>query len=119
MDFAGLEVMLVEDNPILLRSLARTFRSLGFVQLELFASADEAKDRIEAGSAPDLVFSDVRMPGEIDGFGLAQWVEANRPSIHVMLQTGYSEVQLDRFIVLEKPFGREELQRALSAVFND
>ncbi|MEO1172203.1 MAG: hypothetical protein AAFX94_09135 [Myxococcota bacterium] len=66
-----------------------------------------------------MVFSDVRMPGEIDGYGLAQWVQANRPSIHVLLQTGYSEVKIDDFTVLEKPFGRDDLKRALSKVFQD
>jgi DNA-binding response OmpR family regulator len=33
----------------------------------------------------DVVFSDVVMPGEMDGFGLARWVRANRPGVEVIL----------------------------------
>ena len=33
----------------------------------------------------DIVFSDVVMPGDLDGFGLARWVRANRPHVEVIL----------------------------------
>jgi CheY-like chemotaxis protein len=36
----------------------------------------------------DVVFSDVEMPGGMDGFGLARWVRSNKPGIQVILTSG-------------------------------
>jgi CheY-like chemotaxis protein len=49
-------------------------------------SAAEAIEMIERGSVKiDFVFSDVRMPGEMDGFGLSKWIKANRPDLPIVL----------------------------------
>ncbi len=39
-------------------------------------------------SALDLVFSDIRMPGELDGFGLSKWIRQTRPDLPVILTSG-------------------------------
>jgi len=36
----------------------------------------------------DLVLTDIRMPGSMDGFGLARWIRTNRPGTHVILTSG-------------------------------
>ena len=36
----------------------------------------------------DLVFSDIRMPGALDGYGLARWIMENRPDLPIILATG-------------------------------
>ncbi len=61
----------------------------GFQALEA-ANAREALDAIESsGRAIDLVFTDIRMPGEMDGIGLAQWVHSNLPAIPVIVASGH------------------------------
>ena len=50
--------------------------------------ADEAITTIETGIPIDLVLTDIRMPGSMNGFGLAKWVGANHPKISVILASG-------------------------------
>ena len=38
--------------------------------------------------AIDIAFSDVQMPGDMDGFGLARWIRANKPGVQVILTSG-------------------------------
>jgi DNA-binding NtrC family response regulator len=53
----------------------------------------------------DLVFSDLQMPGERDGFILAQWVRKNRPGVQVMLTTGdANKVEAARNLCEGAPF---------------
>jgi CheY-like chemotaxis protein len=50
------------------------------------ANADEALTILTDGNTKvDVVFADVELPGELDGFGLARWVRANKKSIKVLL----------------------------------
>jgi CheY-like chemotaxis protein len=50
------------------------------------ANGDEALSVLEHSDLKiDLVFSDLEMPGSMDGFGLAQWLRRNRPDIGVIL----------------------------------
>ena len=52
-------------------------------------NADEALEIIQHGAVTiDLVFSDVVMPGSMDGFGLAKWIRANRPGLPIILTSG-------------------------------
>ena len=52
------------------------------------ANADEAIKTIQTGIPIDLVLTDVRMPGSMNGFGLAKWISANKPKISVILASG-------------------------------
>jgi len=51
-------------------------------------NADEAITTIETGIPIDLVLTDVRMPGSMNGFGLAKWIGTNKPKISVILASG-------------------------------
>ncbi len=65
----------------------------------------------------DLVFSDIVMPGRLDGIGLAEAVRQKNPEMPILLATGYSEV-LQRlgsdFPVIRKPYQMHELSEALA-----
>ncbi|MBA2588914.1 MAG: response regulator [Alphaproteobacteria bacterium] len=66
-------------------SLVDHLEECGFRALES-ANAAEAVKLMEAkAGAIDLVFSDVRMPGEMDGVGLAKWVKQNHPRLPIFL----------------------------------
>jgi len=52
--------------------------------------AKEAIEILKSGELVDVVFSDVRMPRDLNGFELAAWVHAHHPHMHVILTSGYS-----------------------------
>jgi CheY-like chemotaxis protein len=65
----------------------------------------------------DVVFSDIVMPGRIDGLGLARAIKQRRPGLPILLATGYSEAAQSApadFVILRKPYRLHELSRALS-----
>jgi len=82
-------VLLVDDDPAVLRSLTQALGHLG-VEPESAASAEEALARI-AEYPPDLVLSDIRMPG-LDGVGLLALVRERAPSVDVVLMTAYDDM---------------------------
>ena len=82
-------VLVVEDESLLRLALADHLQGCGFAVLEA-CNAYEAIEILEAGREIDVVFTDVKMPGEIDGFGLAKWVRDNQPGLAVFVASGYS-----------------------------
>jgi signal transduction histidine kinase/CheY-like chemotaxis protein len=82
----GLRVLYVEDDADVADATGALLQSLG-VEVRLVDSADAA---IACDLADvDLVFSDVMMPGEMDGIELARWLAARHPALPVVLTSGY------------------------------
>jgi DNA-binding LytR/AlgR family response regulator len=78
--------------------------------------ADAALREIERASI-DLVFSDIIMPGKMDGLTLARRLREMRPELPVLLATGYSDAALHvhgDFPVLRKPYEIHQLSQAIS-----
>jgi CheY-like chemotaxis protein len=82
-------ILLVEDESLLRMNLSDHLEDCGFVPIEA-GNAEEAIKIIESRSDIDLVFTDVQMPGDIDGFGLAKWIRENRPELAVFVASGYA-----------------------------
>ncbi len=80
-------VLVVEDEVLIRMAVAEHLRSCGFKVAEA-GSASEAQDLILSGLKADLVFSDVTMPGDMDGLGLAQWLQEHAPGVPVVLTSG-------------------------------
>jgi CheY-like chemotaxis protein len=81
-------ILVVEDEALLRVTLSHFLQECGFNVLEA-GNADEAVQILDQGGiAIDLVLSDVRMPGSMDGFGLASWIRKNRPGLPVFLASG-------------------------------
>lgn len=78
-------ILLVEDEVLVRLAISDYLQECGFKVYEA-GTAAEAIEILESNEAAiDLVFSDVRMPGEMDGFGLATWIRAHRPGLPVIL----------------------------------
>jgi CheY-like chemotaxis protein len=78
-------ILVVEDEVLTRLVIAEYLRECGYKVHEA-ANADEAVAVLEAPEVSvDIVFSDVLMPGSMDGFGLAKWIRARRPEIAVIL----------------------------------
>ena len=114
-------VLIVEDNPALRRVAASKLVKLGYRTLEA-ANAAEALDILDHGAKPDLLFSDVVMPGPLDGVALAQEAVQRRPSLRVLLTSGFTERAATPssgrpipWPLLSKPYRNSELADALRA----
>jgi len=107
-------VLVVEDNPLIRFTTAEGLRECGWTVFEA-ETADEAIAILQADSPVALVFSDIEMPGTMDGLGLAQWVRANRPSIRVMLTSGRIQPEgIDRSLCDEGPIPKPYLCHTIS-----
>jgi PAS domain S-box-containing protein len=110
-------ILLVEDNPDVAAASTGLLEQLGYA-VRWVCNAEEALAEIE-GAGIDLVFSDIVMPGKMDGLTLAQTIRGKYPRIPILLATGYSDT-LRRtslgFQILRKPYEIHELSQALSKV---
>lgn len=111
----GLRILLVEDNERLRGILARSLEVLGCSVLQA-ANASSAIQLLNDGADCDLLLTDLRMPGDIDGVELAHRVTRLRPGIRVLLQTGYYENFSADYAVLQKPFTLDQLMESLKSV---
>lgn len=83
-------VIMVEDHPEVLDLGREMLEDAGF-SVTAFGTADEALAAIMAGEPCDLLFTDIIMPGGIDGLELAAHVSRLRPMLPVLLTTGWSD----------------------------
>lgn len=80
-------VLVVEDEVLVRLALTEHLRECGFVVIEA-VNGEEAQALILAGATPDLVISDINMPGAVDGLGLALWLRDQRVDAVLMLTSG-------------------------------
>ncbi len=98
-------VMVVEDEPLLRSAVASLLELEGFQVVEA-ASGEEAVSLLSGGiSKIDLVFTDVHMPGTVDGIGLGAWVKQHCPTIPVIIASGQiGKAQIREGQVPDLPF---------------
>ncbi len=108
-------VLLVEDNPEVASVSANLLEQLGYV-VRRVSDAEAALRELERNSV-DLVFSDIVMPGKMDGLGLARRLKEIRPDLPVLLATGYSDAAANvrgDFSILRKPYEIHQLSEAIA-----
>jgi PAS domain S-box-containing protein len=108
-------VLLVDDNPDVATVSASLLEQLGYTVLKV-ADAEAALREIERDGI-DLVFSDIVMPGKMDGLGLARHLRETRPGLPILLATGYSDAAVSvhgDFPILRKPYEIHQLSEAIS-----
>ena len=108
-------VLLVEDNPEVASVSSNLLEQLGYT-VRRVADAEAALREIEFDGI-DLVFSDIVMPGKMDGLGLARHLKAVRPGLPILLTSGYSDAALNvrgDFPILRKPYEIHELSQAIA-----
>jgi len=80
-------ILVVEDDEFIRATTVDALSELGWTVLEA-ENALLALEVIEGESRVDLVFSDIQMPGKVDGVGLAAWMQEHRPHTPVILTSG-------------------------------
>ena len=84
-------VLVAEDDVLVRVALAEELRAVGFAVIEA-SCADDALAYIRAGGKVDLVFSDIQMPGVLDGRQLAELIARDHPGIPVILTSGDTQL---------------------------
>lgn len=109
-------VLLVEDNPDVRAVVRHQLMGIGFTVLEASTAVEAAQ---LMPNLPQLagVVTDIVMPGELDGYDIAQHVKDDHPQAFVVLMTGYSEHFDDpadpACRLLQKPFDQTDLMKAI------
>ncbi|MDA9431653.1 PAS domain S-box protein [Bradyrhizobium sp. CCBAU 51627] len=112
-------ILVVEDDRLVREYVLAQLHSLGYVTLQA-ANAAEALAIVAAGEPFDLLFTDVIMPGKMNGRQLADEVLKARPDLRVVYTSGYTENaiihhgRLDSgVLLLAKPYRKSDLARII------
>jgi two-component system NtrC family sensor kinase len=113
-------VLVVEDNLPVAEVCKSFLDQLGY-DVEFAASPHDALRFLQGADHVDVVLTDILMPGGMSGLDLARKLRQTRPSLPILLMTGFSdcanEVVHDGFPVLRKPFDLTALRSELSAIW--
>jgi CheY-like chemotaxis protein len=114
-DLPSQAVLVVEDEVLVRLVIADYLRECGYRVYEA-VSASEAVAMLQSPEASiHIVSSDVEMPGDMDGFGLARWVRANKPGVQVLLTSGIERsadiaaTLCEAGPLLEKPYSAQNV----------
>jgi signal transduction histidine kinase len=118
-------VLVVEDDPDVLNVAVSGLVELGY-DVKMATDAREALDLLRSDPGIDVLFSDVVMPGGMNGAQLAMEAQDLRPDLKVLLTSGYTAAALTRehglpeqMDVLRKPYRREDLARRLRLIIGE
>jgi len=118
MDRGGSERILIVEDRDDVAELAQMLLEAGGYQTVVASDGAAALKLLEQDAAFDLLFTDLIMPGGMNGVVLAREVKRRLPKIKVLLTTGYAEASLERtdaggseYEVVNKPFTRQQLLR--------
>jgi CheY-like chemotaxis protein len=114
-------VLVVEDEVLIRMATADYLRGCGYRVVEA-GSGDEAVAVLKTDIRVDVVFTDVNMPGTLNGFHLAQWVRRERPGVRVILTSGITRTAQEaqdlcaHGPLMEKPYDHGEVERHIQAI---
>ena len=114
-------VLLVEDDAGVAEFALGMLQDAGY-KVRTAANAADALKVLREGGHIDLVFSDIMMPGGMNGAELARVVRGEFPAIFILLTTGYAEAaaQASReFPLIRKPYGREVLLEKVGEILGE
>ena len=114
-------VLLVEDDDQVAGMVGDMLRQLGFNVVRT-VNAAEAFTVLSKEPHIDLVFTDIVMPGDMDGVRLAQQLRTQRPNLPVLLTSGHpgaaaKVIEAEGLKVLAKPYRLDDLRSALTGAF--
>lgn len=113
-------VLVVDDDELVREMMAAFLSRRGYRVIEA-GSADQAVRLLDAARPVDVVLTDVRMPGRLDGIGLACWLRDHRPKVRVLITSGYAPAaqrvdEVGYGPLIPKPYRPEEVVRRILAL---
>lgn len=118
-------ILVLEDEPLLLDHVVDVLSEVGYRVLPASNTAEALHYLTDSTCRIDLMFSDIRVPGSLNGLALAQEAQHRRPGLPVILTTGFASELLENpahhaFDILLKPYTPDTLittiRRALEQV---
>ena len=117
-------VLIVEDEVLSRLAMAEYLRDCGFHVIEA-ASGVEAQQLVLAGLKVDLVFSDITMPGGVDGIDLALWLMVQCESTKVILTSGLPDALMKAqsacnqvLAFVPKPYDQADVAKRIRALLD-
>jgi CheY-like chemotaxis protein len=115
-------VLVVEDEPLVRLSAADMIEDLGYAVIEA-ASADEAMSILESRDDITIVFTDVNMPGSMDGLKLAHVIRHRWPPVHLVVASGRHRISNEELPLrgrfLSKPYQYSDIARTLQQLVTE
>ena len=115
-------VLVVEDEPLIRLAAVDLVDAAGFEALDA-ANADQAIRILEQRSDIRLIFSDVDMPGTMDGLKLAHYVRGRWPPIHIIIASGQSIIEQAAMpsgaVFFAKPYHAPTIAKAIASMIGE
>ncbi len=116
---AAVRVLFVEDESLIRLVTSQALQDEGFEVVEAW-NGDEAARLLDSSDGFDVLFTDVQMPGTLDGLDVAMHARRRFPGIPVLVVSGYAPHLIRRLDALEpsvvfigKPYSLDELLVAI------
>jgi CheY-like chemotaxis protein len=109
-----MRILMVEDEPLVRETVVEELRECGFEVIEA-ETGEEAVARCSEQMA-DVLFTDIRLPGAIDGWAIAEHCRRANPAIPVIYATGYSggvTRMVPRAVLFSKPYRTAQIVNAI------
>lgn len=115
-------ILVVDDEDLLRAVVVRQLQRLGHTVLDA-GDGEFALEVVGTDASIELLIADLRLGGAIDGVTLVERARVLNPALRVVVMTGLADQRLTAHPVagahlLRKPFGRDELARAVHAAFD-
>jgi len=118
----GRSVILVVDDEERIRNIIGEQLLEDGYEVLLATDGDKAWEALQGDIVIDLILTDVRMPGSINGIDLIEKALANRPSLRSIIMSGYTNEAAKRVKVadtfIQKPFSLISLSRSISQILS-
>lgn len=110
-------VLVVEDEPLIRMDTVSSLESAGFKVYEAENAADAIRS-LELHDEIQLIFTDVNMPGSIDGLKLAHYVRGRWPPVKIIVTSGYAKIQNSDLptgaLFIEKPYTSKNIAHKMN-----
>lgn len=117
----GESILVIEDDPDVRALAVQILQDLGYA-VDAVPDAARAEHALAGGKLPDLILSDVVLPGGVSGPVFAETARVRYPGIRIIFMSGYPEAAAKRngflgsdSVLLNKPFQRRQLAQAVRA----
>lgn len=114
--FARIVVLVVEDEPLVRLAIADHLADDGFEVFEA-GNADEAIEILQANPAIQIMFTDIDMPGSMDGLRLSAAVRDRWPPVRIIVTSGHRVVEItdlpDGSMFFSKPYRLLEISDSI------
>jgi len=113
-------VLVVEDEALVRLSITEDLRDAGFVVCEA-RDADDALQKLQLHDQIRVIFTDIQMPGSMDGLRLAATVRNKWPQMGIIVTSGNLKPSPDTFpeggLFIPKPYASETVTSAIQGIF--